>query len=345
VDGESRKEESGLNMRRYRAAPAWVLLAVLLLAGCAEREEARASVPAAEDEASPAVKARPAPPAPKAEAAEAPRINAQRAMGYVREVVAFGRRSPGSEGHRNLQQYLREKLKGDDLEVDSFTAQTPFGPVQMANFIVRFPGTKDGVIVLGGHYDTPHFMPDEFVGANDGGSSTGLLLELAEQLRGRKRDGYEIWLVWFDGEEAMEHWSEQDSLYGSRHLAARWEKEGTLARIKAFLLADMVGDADLHIDRDLNSTPWLLDLVYEAARRRGYQSYFFRRTIAIEDDHLPFVRRGVPAANLIDFEYGYGNVFHHTPQDTLDKLSPRSLGIVGDVILQTVWKLDARDLH
>ncbi len=104
----------------------------------------------------------------------------------------------------------------------------------------------------------------------------------------------------------------------------------------------MIGDADLNIDQDENSTQWLEELVYQAATRLGVQSHFFERSIAVEDDHLPFVKLGVPSADLIDLEYGYGNVFHHSPQDTLDKLSPKSLQIVGDVILQTVWMLDAK---
>jgi Zn-dependent M28 family amino/carboxypeptidase len=149
-------------------------------------------------------------------------------------------------------------------------------------------------------------------------------------------------LLWTDGEEAVRTWSETDSVYGTRHLAERWQKDGTNKKVKAFLLADMIGDADLNIERESNSTPWLEDLVYQAATRLGYQSHFYARTIPIEDDHLPFVKLGVPCADLIDLDYGYGNVFHHTPQDTIDKLSTKSLEIVGDVILGTVWMLDAR---
>jgi glutaminyl-peptide cyclotransferase len=181
-----------------------------------------------------------------------------------------------------------------------------------------------------------------YVGANDGGSSTAILLELANQLRGEKRDGYSVWLFFTDGEEAVKEWSDTDSLYGSRHLAEKWQKDGTLKNIKAFLLADMIGDADLNVDRDASSTRWLEDMVLQAATELGYQSHFFARTIAVEDDHLPFVHLGVPSADLIDLDYGYGNVFHHTPQDTLDKLSPKSIEIVGKVILQTIQLLDKK---
>jgi len=147
-------------------------------------------------------------------------------------------------------------------------------------------------------------------------------------------------LVWDDAEEAVKSWSDTDSLYGIRHLAEKWEGDGTLKKTKAFLLADMIGDADLNIERDSNSTPWLEAVVYEAATRLGYQSHFFSRTMTVDDDHLPFVRRGVPSADLIDFDYGYDNVFWHTPQDTVDKLSPKSLEIAGGTILETVSILD-----
>ena len=115
-----------------------------------------------------------------------------------------------------------------------------------------------------------------------------------------------------------------------------------LKKIKAFILEDMIGDADLNIDHDQNSTPWLEDMVYEAASRLGYQSHLFARANAVTDDHIPFAKAGVPVADLIDFDYGYNNVFWHTTQDTLDKLSPKSLEITGEVLLETVRLLDQK---
>jgi glutaminyl-peptide cyclotransferase len=268
-------------------------------------------------------------------------INAARAMQYVKEIVAFGPRPIGSVNHRKLEDYIFAHLKGDEVTDDAFTAGTPEGKFPVRNIIAKFPGSKDGIIVIAGHYDTLYSQRD-FVGANDGGSSTALLLEVANQLRGRRRDGYSVWLVWTDGEEAMRQWTDSDSVYGARHLATQWQQDGTIKKIKAFLLVDMIGDADLNIDRDANSAPWLEDLILQAASRLGYQSHFFSRTVPMEDDHLPFVKLGVPSADLIDFDYGYGNVFWHTPQDTVDKLSPKSLEIVGNVVLETVWMLDAR---
>jgi glutaminyl-peptide cyclotransferase len=278
-----------------------------------------------------------------AQQAPAQSFNSARAMQYTREVVAFGPRPIGSANHKKLENYILSHLKGDSVEDDAFTAETPEGKFPVRNLIAKFPGTRDGIIVIAGHYDTNYPLRNTgYVGANDGGSSTAILLELANQLRGKKREGYSVWLLWTDGEEAVKDWTATDSLYGVRHLAEKWQQDGTLKNIKAFLLADMIGDADLNVDRDANSTPWLEELVFQAASKLGYQSHFFGRTIAVEDDHLPFVQHGVPCADLIDLDYGYGNVFHHTPQDTLDKLSPKSMEIVGSVIVETVRLLDKK---
>ena len=286
----------------------------------------------------------PATPAPDApDAPDAPRINAARAMQYTKEVTAFGARPIGSADHKKLEDYIVAHLKGDQVEDDTFIADTLEGKFPVRNIIAKYPGNKDGIIVIAGHYDTVYSLRNtKFVGANDGGSSTGILLEIANQLRGKKRDGYSVWLLWTDAEEAVRQWSDTDSLYGTKHLAAKWQQDGTIKKVRAFLLADMIGDADLNIERETNSTPWLEDLVYQAATKLGYQSHFYARSLEIEDDHLPFIKLGVPCADIIDLDYGYNNVFHHSVEDTMDKLSPKSLQIAGDVILQTVWMLDAR---
>ena len=271
------------------------------------------------------------------------RINSARALEYVREMVALGPRPVASAAHKKLEDYLRTRLQHDSLEEDAFTAATPSGPVAMRNFIAKFPGTKDGVIVIAGHYDTKR-QPSGFLGANDGGSSAALLLALADHLRAQKqRTGYSVWLVWFDGEEAWDRdITDRDGLYGSRHLAALWKQQGVTAKIRALLLADMIGDAQLDVLRDQRSTPWLLDLVQQAATNLGYRSHFFRFEGAMIDDHTAFAEAGVPVADLIDFDYGYQNAFWHTTDDTVDKLSPRSLEIVGNVMLQATWMLDQR---
>jgi len=277
-----------------------------------------------------------------------PAIDSARAFQYVKEIVAFGPRPLGSANHKKVEDYLLAHLKGDEVENDTFIADTPEGKFPVHNIVAKYPGTKDGIIVIASHYDTNYpLRKTSFVGANDGASSSGLLLEFANQLRGKPRDGYSVWLVWDDAEEAIKPDTEvpflDDSLYGIRHLAKKWEADGTLKKIKAFLLADMVGDADLNIEHDSNSTPWLEDVVYEAATRVGYQSHFFARTMPVDDDHIPFMKLGIASADFIDFDYGYNDVFWHTTQDTVDKLSPKSLEIVGVTMLETVHILDKMD--
>lgn len=277
-----------------------------------------------------------------------PTFDGERAMQYAKEIVKFGPRPLGSASHKKVEEYLDSRLKGDQVEDDVFTAETPEGKFPVHNIIAKYPGTKDGIIVVASHYDTNYpLRGTSYVGANDGASSSALLLELANQLRGKTHDGYSVWLVWDDAEEAIKPDTEipfmDDSLYGINHVAEKWQADGTLKKIKAFLLADMIGDADLNIDRDLNSTSWLEDVVGESAKRLGYQSHFFARNNQVSDDHLPFMKRGVPCADLIDFSYGYNNVFWHTPQDTIDKLSPKSLEITGTVVLETIHILDKMD--
>ncbi len=284
-------------------------------------------------------------PAPRArEAADS--VNAQRAFEYTRQAVASGPRYLGSPGHAKVEQLLRAKLKSDGLEIDEFTVQTPAGPKQMRNYIAKFPGTKDGIIAIAGHYDTLYERKD-FVGANDAGSSTGLPLALADFYRtksqsGRKLDGYSVWIVFLDGEEAIKEWTDTDSVYGARHLADKWKQDGTAKRVKAFILTDMIGDKDLQLEDDANSSLTLKKIVYQAAEQRGTQSHFFSRRNQVGDDHTPFAAAGIPVVDLIDFDYGYNNAFWHSPQDTMDKLSVRSFQVVGDAIIGTVRLLNER---
>jgi Zn-dependent M28 family amino/carboxypeptidase len=272
--------------------------------------------------------------------ADALHVNAARAFQYNKEVVAFGSRPVASVGHKKLEEYLIAKLKKDDVEVDKFPIASPVGNYTGRNYIAKFPGKKDGIIVIAGHYDTVFSLPKAFVGANDGGSSTALPLEIAEVLRGKPNNGYSIWIVWTDAEEAFKTWSADDSLYGTKHLAAKWKADGTAAKIKAFILVDMIGDKDLDIQEETNSTPALRKVEYQAASNLGYQSHFFALSGAIEDDHLPFAKIGVPVVDVIDLDYGYNNAFHHSVEDTIDKVSPRSLQIAGDTVLEMIRLLN-----
>jgi glutaminyl-peptide cyclotransferase len=321
----------------------WTLLAVALAFLACDRDRDTVQVqptpaPGPTDTALPALTLPP-------DSGPPPSFDGDRALQYVKDIVKFGPRPLASANHKKVEDYIAERLKADDIENDVFTADTPEGKFPVHNIIAKFPGSKDGIVVIASHYDTNYPLRNtSYVGANDGGSSSALLLELANQLRGKPRDGYSVWLVWDDAEEAMKPDTEMpfmsDSLYGIEHVAQKWQDEGTLKKVKAFILADMIGDADLNIDRDLNSTPWLEKVVLESATRLGDQSHFFGRGNKVSDDHLPFVKRGVPSADLIDFDYGYNNVFWHTPQDTVDKLSPKSLEITGSVVLETVRILD-----
>jgi Zn-dependent M28 family amino/carboxypeptidase len=268
-------------------------------------------------------------------------FNGERALEYARRAVEFGPRPPGSPAIASLQGFILRHLKSLRCQVteDDFVAGTPRGPVRMKNILATFPGASGRWIVVSGHYDTK-ILPFRFVGANDGGSSTGFLMELARTLSGKpRRDTVVIALL--DGEEAFVQWSERDSLYGSRHLASLWERSGVLRRIRALINVDMIGDRDLGIQTEVLSTPWLRQLVWRTARELGYERYFLSDEVATEDDHLPFLQKGVPAVNLIDFRYGgSGNRYWHTAEDTIDKLSAASFQIVGDVVLRVLTRLE-----
>lgn len=275
-----------------------------------------------------------------------------RAYEYAREFVAIGPRWPTSPGHAKAEQFILNHFERahDQIDQDKFVADTPIGAVPMNNFIVRYPGRKNGVIVLATHYETNYPLRNiDFVGANDGGSTTGLLMAIGDRLRAQmaaskdhKLDGYSVWLVFFDGEEAIRSWTESDSTYGSKHLAAEWGGNGTLGKIKAFMLTDMIGDKGLDILRESQSTAWLVDVVQEAAKKTGNDRYFFQNEGGVEDDHLPFVARGVPSIDIIDLDYGPNNSYHHTAQDTMDKISAHSLTVDGDVIMEAIRLIDQR---
>jgi len=244
-------------------------------------------------------------------------------------------------------QFVPEAAKGT-LETDSFTTNTPIGPVAMRKYVVKYPGKKDGIIVLATHYETNYPLKDiDFVGANDGACTTALLIEIGHYFREHPPEGYSVWLVFDDGEEAIQSWSDSDSLYGTRHLATKWYNDGTLKRVKALLLADMIGDKDLNIDYEENSTPWLRDLLKVAAKNTGHTASIYKNSNTVSDDHLPFKQRGVPVLDLIDIDYGPHTAelpdgYHHTQYDTLDKISPHSLQISADLFLELIHLINQR---
>ncbi len=264
-----------------------------------------------------------------------------RAFEDLKRIVALGPRPAGSAALGRTRQEIVNQLKltGLTAEEDNFSASTPFGPVPMTNLIVRIPGERKEVVVVAGHYETKRFDDIKFVGANDGGSSAAFLLEMARVLATRKNK-LTYRLVFLDGEEAFVDFSSTDGLYGSRHLVQKWAGNGELSRIQALILVDMIADSDLDIHRESNSTQWLTDRVFSAARRLDYTRYFKNDSRTYIDDHIPFVSAGVAAVDLLDFNYGRGNRYWHTAEDTIDKCSPVSLTIVGRVVMATLEDLE-----
>jgi Zn-dependent M28 family amino/carboxypeptidase len=204
----------------------------------------------------------------------------------------------------------------------------------MTNIRAIRPGTGSDTIILAGHYDTKRY-DFEFVGANDGGSSTAVLLELA-RITADLDLGHGLEFLFFDGEEAVRDWTLTDSLYGSRFDVDRRSAAGTLDDLKALILIDMIGDRDLQILQETASTGWLRSLIWASADRLGYSKHFGTRFALIDDDHVPYLNAGIPALDLIDFDYPYW----HTPQDTLDKTSAASLKVVGDVLYDVLPDID-----
>jgi Zn-dependent M28 family amino/carboxypeptidase len=263
-----------------------------------------------------------------------------RAYQHVADLVAMGSRTAGTPGNQRAREYIVDKLQGFGCvaEQQPFRASTAIGSVAMTNIIAKIRGADEGVLMFATHYDTLRMQ--DFVGADDGGSSTGVMLELARRLC-QRRNALNVWILFFDGEEAFQQWSATDGTYGSRELAARLALSGEIKRIKAMVLADLVGSRSLRLPRESNSTAWLTDLVWATAARLGYGEIFVQQSTYIEDDHLPFLRRGVPAVDIVrccSEEIPYW----HTPQDTLDKISPRSLAIVGHVLIEVLPQLERR---
>jgi hypothetical protein len=265
-------------------------------------------------------------------------FDGKRAFADVVKQVDFGPHPSGSQSIAQVQAYILSQLSsaGCTADVDPFTSQTPAGEVPMKNILVKIPGDRPGIIMLATHYDTKKIA--NFVGADDGGSSTAVMLEIARNLC-VKHGRYQVWIAFFDGEEAVNlEWKDPDNRYGSRQMAAKLNMSGDLKNVRAFILADIVGSRELRLKRDSNSDKSLNDLVWATANRLGYSGVFVNMPTAIEDDHQSFSPRGVKTVDIIDLEIPYW----HTPQDTLDKISSKSLAVVGHVILESVKQLQTK---
>jgi len=268
-----------------------------------------------------------------------PKFDSGRAWEHLRQLVAIGPRPSGSAAIEQTRKYIREQLAAAGLVPveHAWEEQTPIDKVKMVNLTVTIPGARKERLVIAGHYDTKLYRQFRFVGASDGGSSAAFLLELARVLKGR-RNPMTIELLFLDGEEArLPDWSGSDNTYGSRHYVELARRDGSLATLKAMLLVDMIGDRDLDIRRDTNSTPWLTGILWETAKRQDLDDYFIADSTRIEDDHLPFLAAGVPSVDIIDLDYEAW----HTSKDTLDACSARSLQVVGDVLLGALPQIEA----
>jgi peptidase M28-like protein len=317
-----------------------VCVCLVLALGC-KSGGSTAAKPAAEPPFMSAVAGTP----PVAAAQEAPPpdktggFDGKRAYDQVAKQVSYGPRPAGSPALAKLQDYLETELKsyGCTVETDSFSADTPAGRLPMKNLLVKIPGQKPGIILLGTHYDTKRL--DNFVGADDAGSSTGVMLELARLLCKQPPQKYAVWIAFFDGEEAVNpQWKDPDNRYGSRQMAAKFAASGDLKNVKAFVLADLVGGNDLLLKPEENSTKALNELVWKIAAQLGYQNIFVNEQIlGVSDDHLSFLSRKVPSVDLVNLNTSAS--YWHTPQDTTDKISPKSLAIVGYVLLETIKQL------
>ncbi len=268
-----------------------------------------------------------------------PGFDGGRAYEHVRQLVTIGPRPAGSAGLADARRYITDQLSALGIRPveQTFDAATPLGTLRMVNLTATIQGARPERLVIAGHYDTKLFRQVRFVGANDGGSSAAFLLELARVLRARANP-LTVELLFLDGEEAVVEWTGTDHTYGSRHYVEAARKSGTLASLRALILVDMIGERHLNIRREGHSTPWLTDLLWASARRLELSRYFLDETTLIEDDHVPFLQAGVPAVDLIDLDYAAW----HTPNDTLDQISARSLQVVGDVLLEALPAIEAK---
>ena len=273
-------------------------------------------------------------------------IDGARAFEHVRKQVEFGPRPAGSSELARTREYIISELKsyGMNVTVDEWQAKTPIGERKMVNVTAELPGESSDIVMLSSHYDTKLFKEFRFVGANDGGSSTGVLLELARALASQGKPRFTYWFAFFDGEEAFcENWDDcqnpdgPDNTYGSRRYVQRLKEQKELKRLRAMILLDMIGYKSLEIPRDDMGTGWINDIIWNTAQELGYGAQFVEREDSVEDDHVPFMQAGVECVDIIQLG---GYPYWHTAEDTLDKISPQSLKIVGDVVLASLPRVE-----
>lgn len=277
-----------------------------------------------------------------AERDNAPRVDPELAYSLVKEIYAFGPRPSGSMKLHEQSVFIAEKAKefgADNVDVQMFTDKTPEGNIKFRNVTAEIKGTKEQFLVIGCHYDTKKFISlPSFAGANDGASGAGLLLAMIKALKSSgEKPYYTLRIVFFDGEECLLNYSGHDGLHGSRHYVKELKKSGELKKCRAALILDMVGDKDLSITLPSDSDHKIASEIFRIARKQNKAKYFSWFRGSMLDDHTPFIKEGIAAVDIIDFEYGSSNKYWHTSGDTMDKISRESLETVGNLTLQLIW--------
>ena len=275
-------------------------------------------------------------------------LDGESAMKEVEQFLAIGPRPSGSSNSLPAAEYIRDQLKAAGFEkayVDSFEDKAPTGGVTFHNVIAEIGNPNGPLILVGSHWDTKIGISDTFIGANDSGSSTGLLIDMAKIIAKNPPKNHAIMLAFFDGEECAEHYGNHDGLHGSKKLAEDLAKDQDRP-VKGVMILDMIGDKDLTVTIPANSTRELVEMTLKAAHDAGARKNFRMTRMNILDDHVPFLLKGMPVVNIIDFEFGSKpglNDYWHTDEDTIDKLSPESLESVGRVGLGVINRLMAKD--
>ena len=273
-----------------------------------------------------------------------PVFDGAKAMAETEALVKISPRDANTGGARRASVLLEGRLKALGLKttIDTFSEETPGGKMNFNNVLGRIPGKTNRLIVLASHFDTKSGIAKDFQGANDSGSSSGVLMELARVLASRGPYETEFMIAFLDGEECRKEYGPHDGLHGSRHLAQQIYEAGGAKLVQAVIVLDMIGDKNLNISIPLNSSRELTKELFYAAHETGSRSQFGLGPGSVLDDHVPFQIAGMPSIDVIDFDYGSApglNDYWHTPKDTLDKLSVKSLQTVGDTVLKMIENL------
>ncbi len=341
-------------LRHFSVSSVYVfLLIVLVAAGCNSKPAETSASAASTSSAAQNPYSTAQIPTPKTapDPATVDGFDGTRAFEHVRHLVELGPRPPASDAIHQAQAYITSELKsyGCPVEEHDFTAHSPaLGEIPMKNIVAKIPGTSPGIVILATHYDTIR-IPG-FVGADDGGSGTATMMEIARVLCTRKeKPPLNVWVTFFDGEETQANfatkqdvkWDDDNATFGSREMAASMALSGELKNVRAMILTDMVGPPNLKIKRDTNSTPWVQKTIWATADRLGYSNVFVDENFPITgDDHFSFMKRGVPAYDIIDFSPEF--TYWHTTEDSLEKIDPKSMAIVGHVLIEVIPEIAKR---